>query len=186
MAISRSHSFHLRSLTIFLLSLLLITEFSAAQDAADNSGNSLGLFASKNATAKEVGLPVYPGATIAKKDKDGDPSANLGFWLGDSGFKLVLLKLESSDSVPKIVDYYRGALSKYGKVLECKGSNVKVASQSESKSNELTCDQDDVSNGFVLKAGTKNNQHLVGIEPKGEKRVIQLIYVLSQEADHRI
>lgn len=179
-----SRSYHLCLLAIALLSLVLVGGVAAAQDRSDSSNDSLGLFASRNASAKDVGLPVYPGASLAKKDKDGDPKANLGFWLGDAGFKLVILKLESSDSVPKIAQYYRGALSKYGKVLECTGNHT--PSQGGSKSSELTCDEDDVPGGIVLKAGTKDNQHVVGIESRGDKRVIQLIYVLSQESDHRI
>jgi hypothetical protein len=55
-----------------------------------------GLIVSARATAKEVGLPIYPGSIPHKdQDKDNDsPAAKLGLWSTSFGFKLVVLKME--------------------------------------------------------------------------------------------
>ena len=80
-----------------------------------------GLIVSARATAKEVGLPIYPGS-IPHKDQDQDndiPAAKLGLWGTSFGFKLVVLKMESNDAPRKVGDYYQRALAKYGTVLDC-------------------------------------------------------------------
>ena len=50
-----------------------------------------GLIVSARATAKEVGLPIYPGSRPYKEQgKDDDsPAAKLGLWGNSFGFKLV-------------------------------------------------------------------------------------------------
>jgi hypothetical protein len=60
-----------------------------------------------------------------QKDKNPDSTgANLGLWGGGSGFKLVVLKLESVDSAEKLVPFYKKVLSKYGAVLDCSGPSA--------------------------------------------------------------
>jgi len=165
-----------------LLSLISVTATAlAAQTNAGDSKSGFGLFAEKSASTKDVGLPLYPGAQIAPDDSHGNSSGQIGFWVGETGFKLVMLKLESTDSADKIAGFYRTALGKYGKVLDCTGVKSSKTEKPESKSNVLTCDDDHDSDGTVLKAGTKDNQHLVGIEEKQGKRHIQLIYLIAQD-----
>ena len=178
----RSSALQLALLGSILLGGIALT----AQNGPDDSGNSFGLVASKDVSAKDVGLPLYPGAKLAQKDKNGDPSAQIGLWAGDTGFKLVILKLESADSADKISNFYRGALAKYGKVLDCTSSKSADTSKHDTKARELTCEDDHDSDGIVLKSGTKDKQHIVGIETKGDKRLIQLIYLIDQERDNRI
>jgi hypothetical protein len=86
-------------------------------DANKSDGDSIGFIASKNASAKEVGLSLYPGSRRHKDDSDDSASVQLGAWGGSSGFKLVVLKMESDDAPGKVTAFYRKALSKYGKVL---------------------------------------------------------------------
>ena len=45
----------------------------------------------------------------------------MGLWGGSSGFKMAMLKMDSTDSPEKIAAFYRKALAKYGKVLTCSG-----------------------------------------------------------------
>jgi hypothetical protein len=54
---------------------------------AQNSDFNLSVHANSHATAKDIGLPVYPGATPFK-DKDSDSSADLGFALNSVHFNL--------------------------------------------------------------------------------------------------
>jgi len=138
-----------------------------------------GLIVSARATAKEVGLPIYPGAIPHKdKGKENDsPAAKLGMWGNSFGFKLVVLKMESKDAPKKIGEYYQKALAKYGTVLDC--TNVtRTQEDKDEKSEELTCSDDKPEKGGMLfKAGTKEKQHIVGVQPNGTGVVFQLIYV---------
>ena len=53
---------------------------------------------SKQATAKEVGVPVYPGAKPHKDDKDDSAAVQMGIWGSTFGFKLAVKKMESNDT----------------------------------------------------------------------------------------
>jgi hypothetical protein len=138
-----------------------------------------GLIVSARATAKEVGLPIYPGS-IPHKDQNQDndsPAAKLGLWGTSFGFKLVVLKMESKDAPRKVADYYQRALAKYGTVLDC--TNAARPQQAKDENSEkLTCGDDKPETGGMLfKAGTKEKEHIVGVQPNGTGAVFQLLYV---------
>src|SRR5208283_772260 len=80
----------LSSCAIVFGAICLVPLRTAAQEQ-----KGAGVIASGEADAKDVGLPLYPGSR-RHKDKDEDSTgANLGLWGGGSGFKLVVLKMES-------------------------------------------------------------------------------------------
>lgn len=145
-------------------------------DANKSDGESIGFIASKNASAKEVGLPLYPGSRRHKDDSDDSASVQLGAWGGSSGFKLVVLKMESDDAPGKVTAFYRKALSKYGKVLNC--SDSATPAEKDKSSNGLDCDSDHPEKGeTVLKSGTKEMQHIASVKTNGNGSVYDLVYV---------
>jgi hypothetical protein len=155
-----------------------------AQDEHSKKSTDLnaGVTVSEQATAKELGLPIYPGAKQHKDKSDDSAAANLGLWGGSFGFKLVVLKLESADAPEKIAAFYRKALAKYGPVLDCTNPS---ASKSQDDDKKLTCSDDKPDKGSQLfKAGTKEKQHLVGITPAAAGATFQLIYVEARGGDH--
>jgi hypothetical protein len=143
-----------------------------------------------DATPRELGLPVYPGARPRKHDDDRS-NANLSLFTSAFGWKLVVANYDSDDDPAKIIAFYREKLKKYGKVLECRTSkhpNVSShadydSSQSDlSKSKELTCDADNEGPGTELKVGTEDNQHAVAVEPaeNGHGATFALVYIRSR------
>jgi hypothetical protein len=140
-----------------------------------------GVVMSGEADAKDVGLPLYPGSR-RHKDKDEDSTgANLGLWGGGSGFKLVVLKMEADAPADKVAEYYRKALAKYGKVLDCSHASPAGGDSAKGASAEaITCDDDKPEKGgMVFKAGTKEKQHVVAVQANGQGSLYQLIYVAS-------
>ncbi len=138
-----------------------------------------GLIVSARATAKEVGLPIYPGAVPHKeKGTEHDTSAaKLGLWGGSFGFKLVALKMESKDAPSKVAEYYQKALARYGKVLNCTHA-AETRADKDDKSERLTCGDDRPEKGGMLfKAGTQEKQHIVGVQPSGTGTLFQLMYI---------
>jgi hypothetical protein len=138
-----------------------------------------GLVVSARATAKEVGLPIYPGSIPHKdQDKDNDsPATKLGLWGASFGFRLVVLKMESKDAPRKVADYYQKALARYGTVLDCTNASRPQQAKDEN-SEKLTCGDDKPETGGMLfKAGTKEKQHIVGVQPNGTGAMFQLLYV---------
>lgn len=169
------------------LGIVLAALPAAAQDKDQKRSNkSVGFVLSGDATAKDVGLPVYPGAQRRKDTSDDSSALQMGLWGGNSGFKLVLLKLDSDDSPEKVATFYRKALAKYGKVLDCKKSDTKTEKDDPSSAQAIHCQDDQpVAGGFTLKAGTKERQHIVGIEPSGSHSIISLVYLEAPKSESK-
>ena len=179
-------------LGIVALGLLMAVLPLAGQDKQDKdkqdkkgSGKSVGFVLSSEATAKEVGLPIYPGARPHKDKSDDSSALQMGLWGASSGFKLVVLKLESDDSPEKVAAFYRKALTKYGQVLDCSNASAESTDKAGSKSSsKLECESDRPEHGgFTLKSGTKEKQHAVGIQPNAGHSLFQLVYVETPKSD---
>ena len=147
-----------------------------------------GIHVSKGANVADVGLAVYPGARLKQDDSNGnDKSANVNISSFGFGLKVVALEYQSDDSPAKLIAYYKDELKKYGKVLECHTSHFEVnpdMKDSDHGSHALTCDGSN-GNNVELKVGTKENQHIVAVEPDGKGSSFSLVYVRThgKEAD---
>jgi hypothetical protein len=151
---------------------------------SEEGRNSIGFIASKEASAKDVGLPLYPGARPHKDNSDDSSAVRFGLWGGASAFKLAVLKLESNDPPEKVATFYRRALAKYGKVLDCSDwAKAKSEKKKDDSSKELGCEEEQPEHGeTVLKAGTKENQHVVGIKVDGGLTLFELVYLEARGA----
>jgi hypothetical protein len=147
--------------------------------------DSAGIMLSKQATPKEVGLPVYPGAKLHKEEGNDSPSVHMGIWGSTFGFKLAVMKMESGDAPEKIAEFYKKALAKYGTVLNCSdGSQKSSGKDSSGASDKPQCDDDKPEKGgMVFKAGTKEKQHVVAVQPNGQGSLFQLVYVEARSDD---
>jgi hypothetical protein len=149
-----------------------------------------GIHVSKGADVADTGLPVYPGARLKPKDSSGDDkSANVNISGFGYGIKVVALEYESDDSPAKIIAFYREPLKKYGSILECHTANhldvnTNLNEDSDKDSHVLTCTGKSGDN-IELKVGTKENQHIVAVEPEGKGSSFSLVYVRThgKEAD---
>ncbi|MGC2450951.1 MAG: hypothetical protein WA477_25120 [Candidatus Sulfotelmatobacter sp.] len=135
-----------------------------------------------DADARKVGLPLYPGARV-KSDDPNSSQANLSILTEAFGMKLVVANYASDDAPSKILEFYRGKLKKYGKILECRSQKhsgdigVDENDKDSNKSKEVKCDEN---TGPVteLKVGTEDNQHIVAVEPgDGKGSHFALVYV---------
>jgi hypothetical protein len=167
------------------LALMLVNSASAGAIRGAQDKDGAGVTFSKQATSKEVGLPVYPGAKLHKDEKDDSPSVQMGIWGSTFGFKLAVMKMESNDAPGKIAEFYKKALAKYGTVLNCSDPSQRAnAKEKTGSSNKLECDDDKPEKGGLeFKAGTKEKQHVVGIQPNGQGNLFQLVYVEARGDD---
>jgi len=152
---------------------------AASTPIAAQNQDGAGATISPRATAKDVGLPIYPGAKPHKDKDDDSPGVNMGLWGGTFGFKLAVLKMESNDAPDKVAASYTKALARYGKVLNCSDpAQAKNTKDKDDSSKQLTCDDEKSEKGeVVFKAGTKERQHIVSVKPSGSGSVFNLIYV---------
>jgi outer membrane lipopolysaccharide assembly protein LptE/RlpB len=142
-----------------------------------------GIHVSKDANAADTGLAVYPGSHLKPEDSSGDDkSANVNLSGFGFGLKVVALEYESDDPPDKVAAFYHEQLKKYGSnVLECHTSghldlDVDMGDKSDTKSRVLTC-VGEKGNNIELRVGTRENQHIVAIEPEGKGSSFSLVYV---------
>ena len=153
-----------------LMAAVSFTVPSLAQDSDFN----LNVHANSHATAKDIGLPVYPGA-MPYKEKDSDSSsADLGFVLNSFHMSMKVASFVTTDSPEQVIRFYRGPLAQYGEVLECDRGKP-VGSLTVTKSG-LTCGDDKSDrkgshmsvNGsdsdHELRAGAPEHYRIVGID----------------------
>jgi hypothetical protein len=143
-----------------------------------------GVHVGKQADVSDVGLTVYPGARLKEKDSDGsDKSANVNISGFGYGLKVVALEYESDDAPAKVLSFYRDQLKKYGTVLECHTSRGNWnMNMGKNDSNELTCEGSG-GNDIELKAGKKDDQHIVAVEREGKGSSFSLVYVRAHGKD---
>jgi hypothetical protein len=185
------------------LAAAIVLSFSASIVSAQTSGesgqdksfdvrSSVGdMHVGSDVDERELGLPAYPGARLRQHDADKS-NANLAVFTSAFGVKLLVANYDSNDDAAKIVDFYRGKMKKYGKVLEChsshhggdanSGVNIDDNDDSSKKSKELKCEGDNTGAVTELKVGTEDDQHVVAIEPaeKGKGSTIAMVYVRTR------
>jgi hypothetical protein len=110
--------------------------------------------------------------------KNKDANVDLSF-LG-YGLKVVAIEYQSDDAPDKVIAYYKDQLKKYGNVLECHATGHNVQMEPKDDSKELSCD----SHGgktVELKVGSKENQHVVAVDPDGKGSSFALVYVRTSK-----
>lgn len=127
-----------------------------------------------------MGLPAYPGAELVKKDKDhGSADVNMSF--GSFHLRVKAASYRTPDSPDTVEAFYRKALGRYGDVIKC--SNDQPVGEPTRTQEGLTCNDDnkhvqiddDMSRKMELKAGSRQHQHIVAINPEGTGTKLGLV-----------
>jgi len=147
-----------------------------------------GIHVNKDVNPEDVGIAVYPGATLKAKDDGQDKSANVNISGFGYGLKVVALEYESRDSPNKVIAFYQDHLKRYGDVLVChtRGLNVNAGMKKlDEDSHPLTCEGQSGAD-VELKVGTQENQHIVAVEPTGSGSKFSLVYLRTHAKDAEI
>jgi hypothetical protein len=143
-----------------------------------------------NSDEKSVdnGIPVYPGAHLRPPDKDGDShSANINLGAMGFGLKVIAAEYETDDSPEKVKSFYEDKMKHFGNVLVCNGhsggSDVHMSgNKKDDDDGKLSC-SDTHGNGWEIKAGTSDDEHLVSIEPNGSGTRFGTVLVQTKGKD---
>jgi len=119
--------------------------------------------------APDTGLPVYPGATLLR-DGDEPGSANVNVGAFGVGVRVSAASFESGDGESVILDFYRKAMEPYGPVMECRG-------EVDFRDSGPVCESRGSDREVQLVTGSKNNQRIVAIQPRGTGSKIALVHV---------
>ncbi len=168
-------------LTVLACSINVKKDSSGEEKKVDIETPIGGIHVDKGADVHDTGLAVYPGARIkpeASSNEDKDANVDLTF-LG-YGLKVVAIEYQSDDAPDKVIAYYRDQLKKYGNVLECHTAGHNVQMDQKDDSRELTCDSHS-GKTIELKVGSRDNQHVVAVDPDGKGSSFALVYVRTNK-----
>jgi hypothetical protein len=148
---------------------MAVISFAVPSFAQDSDFN-LNVHANSHATAKDIGLPVYPGSTPFKDKNSDSSSADLGFLLNSFHFNIKAASFVTTDSPERVLEFYRKPLAKFGEVLECDhGKPVGSLTVTKSgltcgdrKSGRMTVNGGD--SEHELRAGTPEQFRIVGVD----------------------
>ena len=136
----------------------------------------------ESAVSNGFGLTVYPGATLdnKKKGKD-DGAADINFHFGSFHLGVKAATYRTSDAPDKVMAFYRKDMAKYGAVILCHGN--RAVGTPDHTQDGLACndekrakiDIDEDKSNDELKAGSKQHQHIVAIDPDGSGTKIGLV-----------
>jgi hypothetical protein len=158
-------------------SVLLLAGCSIHVDDKDKKNEKVDIqtpFASlkvdTDAKSADNGIPVYPGAHLRARDKDDNDSHSANVNIGGPGFglKVIAAEYETDDSPEKVKAFYEDKMKTFGEVLVCSGhdSGSDVDIDSKGGAHKLSC-KGTHGDGWEIKAGNSENEHLVSIEPRG-------------------
>jgi hypothetical protein len=117
--------------------------------------------------ATENGIPVYPGAHLRPSENGDNHAANINIGAVGFGLKVVAAEYETDDSPEKVKAFYQNKLKTFGDVLVCDGhSGGSDVHMTQGESKKLSC-QGTHGDGWELKVGSSEDEHLVTIEPHG-------------------
>jgi hypothetical protein len=185
----------MRRLSLAVLpAIVLLTAVSyVVPSFAQSSDFNLNVHANSHATAKDIGLPVYPGATPFR-DKDSDSSsADLGFLLNSFHISVKAVSFVTTDSPEHVLEFYKKPLAKFGEVLECDHGKP-VGSLTVTKSG-LTCGDRKSGSGHMswngsdsdheLRAGMPEQFRIVGVDSteNGKTKFGLVALVLPKDED---
>ena len=147
-----------------------------------------GIHVDKQASPEDVGIAIYPGATLKEKDDGQDKSANVNISGFGFGLKVVALEYESKDAPGRVIAFYQDQLKRYGDVLVCHTRSLNVNAgmkKRDEDSHKLTCESDGGAD-IELKVGTQENQHIVAVEQTDGGSKFSLVYVRTHGKEAEI
>jgi hypothetical protein len=155
---------------------------------ATAAGHAAGLDIHADADAKDVGLPIYPGAVKrAGPGSDSHSGAfSFGIWGDSFGFKLAVASYRSNDDVEAVARFYRDALAQYGTVLDCTGVHGKARrhDDTDDRDKPVTCDGDSVEpGGHLFKVGINRAQRVFQVKPAGDGAAFTLVRIEMHGTD---
>jgi hypothetical protein len=148
---------------------------SAQPSVPWQDGRSAGVEARADATASDLGMPLYPGATVRKDKPDDTGNVTFAIWGGSKGLKVSAAKYLSVDTPERVTAFYREALARFGNVLDC-GNERPAAKAREKDDKALQCSASEVGKR-TLKVGASGRERSVTVTPAAQGTLIELARV---------
>jgi hypothetical protein len=134
------------------------------------------------AVVEGIGLPMYPGAQLVKKDKDDD-AADVNMNFGSFQLRVKTVSYQTGDSPEKVEAFYRAGLKQFGDAIACRDNRVvgtpartlEGLTCDNQVKNHISVDDKPSKGGLELKAGSQQHQHIVEIDAESGGTKIGLV-----------
>ena len=144
---------------------------------------------SGNTAASDLGMPLYPGAQPDHEKRNGHDSgsADVRMGFGPWQLRVQVASYMTADPESKVQAFYTKALSQYGTVLTCHGDEP-VGGVTRTQEG-LTCNDNGHGHSgdsdLSLKAGSRQRQHIVGINTReGPETHFALVSLVLPKDSH--
>lgn len=191
--------FHTKALALVLISVLPSALFLGCrvESKKSDSGNGenvkiatpfggMSVRTDDAAVVQSTGLQTYPGAVpYKKKDKNdhNDSAADVNMSFGGFQLRVKAISFTTPDTPDQVLAFYKKGLGRFGTVIQCKDHHP--VGTPEKTPDGLTCSDDEKDNHvhvndyeagkIELKAGSKQHQHIVSIDPEGNGTKFALV-----------
>lgn len=193
------YGFHNKAIILVLLGALpaALTLGCRIESKKSDSGNGenvkiatpfggMSVKTDESSVAQSTGLQTYPGAIVTKKknkDDHNDGAADINMSFGNFQLRVKAVSFTTSDAPDQVLAFYKKGLGRFGTVIQCKDHSP-VGTPTRTPDG-LTCSDDekdshvhvddDVTGKTELKAGSKQHQHIVSIDPDGNGTKFALV-----------
>jgi len=136
--------------------------------------------------AKDTGFNVYPGSRPHRESgNDKENSANVNIDSSLFGLKVVVASFESDDPPQKVYDFYKPQMNHFGATLTCKGTGSDGFGNYQGSADDFKCEHGEATDvmaaiaagGVELKAGNRNDQHIVALKSSGKGTQYAVVHV---------
>jgi hypothetical protein len=159
--------------------LTLLMAATAATTVAAQSGKGISLEAHSRTRVQDVGLPAYPGATLAVErgahGEEDHSGGSFGAWMGSIGMRVDAIKFKSSDKSEQVAAFYARAMARQGEVLDCRLPSSRVK-QVKGEPERLSCDETPIQPGhFEYRVGQPKHMRIVHVYPEGDGARFEMV-----------
>ena len=166
---------------LLLLSACSIDVDDKKNDKVDIKTPFANLKVDGNEKAVNNGIPVYPGAHLRPKENGDTHSANIDIGAIGFGLKVIAAEYETDDPPAKVKAFYEDKMKSFGEVMVCNGhdsdNNVHISGHKDDT--KLSCD-DSKGDGWEIKTGRNDNEHMVSIEPHGSGTRFGTVFIQTR------
>lgn len=127
--------------------------------------------------SSDNGIPVYPGARPRPADGQDQHHANVNISAMGFGVKVIANEYLSDDSPDKVKTFYLDKLKKWGDVVVCQGHSEEGDSHFKGTDSEKVSCKGAKGDGWEVKVGTNDDQHMVEIQPDGKGTRFGTVYI---------
>ncbi|WP_457422031.1 hypothetical protein [Roseateles sp. P5_E7] len=159
--------------------LTLLMTAAAASTATAQSDKGFSLEAHARTRVQDVGLPAYPGATLAVErganGEEDQSGGSFGAWMGSIGMRVDALKFKSSDKPEQVAAFYARAMARQGEVLDCRLPSSRIK-QVKDEPERLSCDEKAIQPGhFEYRVGQPRHMRIVHVHPEGDGTRFEMV-----------